>query len=63
MNNNKAGRAYRLREFCGGGNSEPNDTLKNIQRSEITTSQLTGTNKALPVSKGGVKNKSSQYHG
>jgi hypothetical protein len=30
-----------LREFCGGGNSEPNKALKNIERSEISSSQLT----------------------
>ena len=28
---NKASQTYCLREFCDGGNSEPNDTLKNIK--------------------------------
>ena len=27
----KASQAYHLREFCGGGNSHPNTTLKNIE--------------------------------
>jgi hypothetical protein len=39
MYNNTASRAYHLREFCGGGNSEPNDTLKNVECSETTTSR------------------------
>ena len=28
MYNTEASGAYHLREFCGGGNKEPNDTLK-----------------------------------
>jgi hypothetical protein len=28
MHNTEASGAYHLREFCGGGNKEPNDTLK-----------------------------------
>jgi hypothetical protein len=28
---NKTSQAYHLREFCGGGNSEPNATLHNIK--------------------------------
>ena len=30
---NKASQTYGLRELCDGGNSEPNDTLKNINAS------------------------------
>jgi hypothetical protein len=37
MYNNIASRAYHLREFCGGGNGEPNDTLKNIKFNDTTT--------------------------
>jgi len=52
-----------LREFCGGGNSEPNDTLKKAECSETTTSQPTRTgNAALPVSKGGAKDKMNPQH-
>jgi len=28
MYNTEASGAYHLREFCGGGNNEPDDTLK-----------------------------------
>lgn len=55
MYNNKVSRAYRLREFCGGGDSEPNDALKNVKCSETTTSRPTGTDNASPVSKGAAK--------
>ena len=57
MHSNKASRAYYLRELCGGGNSEPNDTLKNVKCSQITTAR---TDNTPPVSKGGAKN--SQHH-
>jgi hypothetical protein len=57
MDNNKASRAYHLREFCGGGNSEPDDTLKNVKCGEITSSQLAQTGNVPPVSKGGAKDK------
>ena len=50
-----------MREFCGGGNGKPNDTLKNVKCSEITTSQPTRIGNALPVSKGGVKDKKSPH--
>jgi hypothetical protein len=64
MDNNKASRAYHLRELCGGGNSEPDDTLKNVKCSEITTSQLTQTGSVPPVSKGCAKDKKNpQDHG
>jgi hypothetical protein len=59
---NKASRAYQLREFCGGGNSEPNDTLKNVEISETTTSQRTRTSNDLPVSKEGAKDKKNPQH-
>jgi hypothetical protein len=62
MHKNKASRAYHLREFCGGGNNKPNDTLKNAKCSEITTSQLARTSKALPVSKGRAKDKKNRQH-
>jgi hypothetical protein len=57
MYNNEASRAYHLREFCGGGNNEPNDTLKNVKCSKVTTSGLIRTSNALPVSKGRAKDK------
>ncbi len=61
MHSNKASQAYRLREFCRGGNSEPNDTLKNVKCSQIT---FMGTGNVLPVSKGGAKDKKNpQHHG
>jgi hypothetical protein len=64
MCNNKASQAYHLWEFCGGGNGEPNDTLKNAECSETTTSQLTRTGNVLPVSKGDAKDKKNpQHHG
>ncbi len=59
MHSNKASRAYYLREFCGGGNSEPNNTLKNVMCSEITA---TRTGSALPVSKAGAKKKKYPHH-
>ena len=62
MGNNEASRAYHLREFCGGGYGKPNDTLKNVKCSEITTSQLTRIiGNVLPVSKGGVKDKKNPH--
>jgi hypothetical protein len=51
MYNNKASRAYHLRKFCGSGNGEPNNTLKNVECSETTTSS-TRTSNASPVSRG-----------
>lgn len=63
MYNIKASRAYHLRDLCGGGNSEPNNTL-NVKCSEITTSELTKTGNALPASKGAAKdNRNPQHHG
>jgi hypothetical protein len=62
MYNNEASRAYHLREFCGGGNSEPNDALKNVECSETTTSRRTRTGNALPVSKGDAKDKKIPHH-
>ena len=62
MYSNKASRAYHLRELCGGGDSEPNDALKNVKCSGITTSQLTRTSNALPVSKEGAKDKKNSQH-
>jgi hypothetical protein len=61
-NPSKASRAYQLRKFCGGGNSEPNDALKNVKCSEIT-SRLTRTSDALPVSKGRAKDKKNPHPG
>jgi hypothetical protein len=46
MYNNTVSWAYHLREFCGGGNNEPNDTLKTVESSETTTSRPTRT--AMP---------------
>jgi hypothetical protein len=37
-----------LREFCGGGNSEPNDTLKKVECGETITSRLTTVEPAIP---------------
>jgi hypothetical protein len=62
MYNNKASRAYHLRDFCGGGNSEPNNTLKSVECSETTTSRPTRTVNAPPVSKGGAKDKRNPRH-
>ena len=63
MCNNKANQAYRLRDFCDGGNNEPNDTLKNVECSETTTSRPTRTGNAPPVSKGGAKDKKNPHPG
>ena len=64
MGSNKASRTYHLREFCGGGYGKPNDTLMNVKCSEITTSQVTRTGVALPVSKGGAKDEKKPHdHG
>jgi hypothetical protein len=64
MYNYKASRAYHLREFCGDGNSEPNDTLKNVECGEVTTSRRpTRRSNATPVSKGDAKNKKNHDAG
>ena len=50
-------------EFCGGGNGEPDDTLKNAESNEITASRLTKTSNAPPVSKGAAKDKKNPHPG
>jgi len=62
MYNNKASQAYHLRDFCGGGNNEPKDTLK-VKCNETTTSRPTRTGDAPPVSKGGAKDKKNPHPG
>jgi hypothetical protein len=64
MYKNKVGRAYHLRDFGGGGNEEPNDTLNNAEYNKTTTSPPTRTGgNAPPVSKGCAKGKKSQCPG
>jgi hypothetical protein len=46
MYNTKDSRAYRLREFCGGGNGEPNDTLK---ASNAVSRQQCGQQEQFPT--------------
>jgi len=59
-NVSKASGAYHLREFCGGGNSEPNNTLKNQMQwvDNITANK----NISPPVSKGGIRDQKQAYH-
>jgi len=59
MNANKS---HHLREFCGGGNHEPNNTLKNVKCGEMTATRPTRTNNVPPVSKGGAKDKKNLHH-
>jgi hypothetical protein len=63
VHNNKVNQTYHLREFCGGGNNEPKDTLKNVECSEITTSRPTRAGNAPLVSKGVAKDKRNPHPG
>ena len=57
-----ADKSPHLREFCGGGNYEPNNTLKNVKCGEITATRPTRTSNVPPVSKGGVQDKKNPHH-
>ena len=62
MYNNKDSQAYHLREFCGGGNYEPNNTLKNVKCGKTTESRPTRTGNIPPVSKGAKDKKNLLLH-
>jgi hypothetical protein len=56
---NKASQTYRLREVCGSGNGEPNNTLNNVS---VDQQHLSNENRhPPPVSKEGPQAQESHY--
>jgi hypothetical protein len=62
---NKASQAYHLREFCGGGNSHPNTTLKDIKCHVSVDQRCLSQLEPLisPVSKGDAKAQENRHDG